>query len=138
MLYEKGDDQMEQELSREVWQKVIEWLDSTKEFVIDQAPVLIQETLRYYHLSIIFGIVILSIIFLSSLAFFLYHFFHPIYEEYNFMSGKTIVSLLFGGLISLISFVILFCIIDDAIKIHVAPKYFLIQKFTKIIKGNDK
>ena len=54
------------------------------------------------------------------------------------MEPKTFVCMMLGGIATFLTFCLLIGEIDAAIKIRVAPKYFLVQKFSKMIVGSQK
>jgi len=113
--------------STQVWQYLIEYIEHTKDFMLEQAPEVIQEVLRYEKIAASLNAITMVILLIVALGAANYFWKHPEFDKYG---SRDCIST-FGILIPLVAvvpcFVQLFLSIDKLIKIGVAPKYFLMS-----------
>lgn len=119
----------------ELLNEIVEYLKISKEFIIEQAPDLIIQTLKYKTYSCYFSIIFFSILFMCSSFSFYYFINHPVYEELRSyqtipdISAKTFMGRIMSGFILFLSFISLLTCADQLVKIKISPKYFLIELF---------
>lgn len=111
----------------QVWYELIEHIENTKDFVLEQAPDIIQQALKYERFSASFNAGVMAILLAASLGTAYYFWKHPTLDKYD---SRDFLSV-FGVFIPLIAavpfFAQLYISIDNLIKINIAPKYFLIN-----------
>jgi hypothetical protein len=119
-------------MNEEISTKLLEYLQKTSDFALEQMPDIVIQTLKYQKFSIYLNMLTMGflIILCAGLAYYFYT--HPKFDKYG---DKTILST-FGvfiplGLI-LIFLVDLIIATDNVIKINIAPKYYLIELFSKL------
>lgn len=112
-------------MNEEVTKKIIEYLESTKDFFLEQAPDVIKQMIAYESFTCIFAITISGLLFLGVCIFWLYMYKNPNKkDEYcGWNCARCVLPLallpLFGMLV---------CSIDNYVKIKMAPKYYIMQK----------
>jgi hypothetical protein len=118
---------MEDQIKTQIWEKLFGYVEDTKDFVLEQAPEIVQQVLQYEKTSAY----LTSFLMLGLMAVaisFGYHFWkYPTLDKYGsreFLSFMVpIISLMV-----IAPLFIQFCIdIDKLMKIYIAPKYFLIE-----------
>ncbi len=113
----------------QILEKLLEYLQSTQDFVLKETPEVIQEALKYHYFSNVislisccFGIVILSCVF--------YYFYtHPNPDKYESRDMLSTMICAMSPMITLFLIVSILHYSDVLIKICYAPKYFLIELF---------
>ena len=126
-------------MSEELQNKIVEYLQKTESFIASEAPAFIQEALNFYfYKELIF--LILSIVgcavFLLMMIFWWSKKFANLVEEIDRHAPKEMISLtfsLFTILVSVIPVSSFFCRLLGLIQICVAPKLYLIEKFTEVL-----
>lgn len=109
----------------EIAQKLLDYLDATKDLVLEQAPDIFQQIIRYETISTIYGIVIFSTILLGIICASIYMYRNPSGDKY---SGYNLTRCMIPIIFIPIFFIQLLFSVDALIKIKVAPKYYIIQK----------
>jgi hypothetical protein len=121
------------ETSPEIWEKLLEYLETTKDFVIAQSPSLLQETMNYHKISnfILATVCLIGIFVCAYIAY--YNYMYPTIDKYDNVSLVNCMAGLFScvGLLPCIG--IFIASVDHLIKIYVAPKYFLIEKIREML-----
>lgn len=110
-------------------EKVLEYLKDAGDFVISEAPVIVQQTLKYELISTWTGMGINFLILVICLSFLYYFMFYPKYDKYESLAFGTMMGRLVTSYISAVVFVFLIKEMDKLIKLYTAPKLFLIQYF---------
>ena len=110
----------------QILQKLLEYLQNTEDFVLEQVPELVQQALKYEKISSYLnsGLMIL----LLNIAIYLGYYFwkHPVLDKYGSREFGSILCTLIPCIASLLFFIQLCYSVDTLIKIYIAPKYFLI------------
>ena len=116
-------------MQEEVVQSLLQYLQNTQDFILDQVPQVVQEALRYEKISA--SITALFMVCLLAAAAFVFHHFwkYPALDSYGSRTVSSVMGMYIPGAISTIFFILLAASVDRLIKIHIAPKYFLIQLF---------
>jgi uncharacterized membrane protein YhdT len=120
-------------VKEEISQKLLEYLQNTEEFVLDQVPEVIQQVLKYEKISsyLSAGLMILLLSIAICIGFYFWR--HPTLDKYGsreFLSFMPIVSCIAIPIL----FVQLCYSVDKLVKIYIAPKYFLISLISSLRK----
>jgi hypothetical protein len=119
-------------MNEKILQKLLDYLQNTEDFVLEEVPEIIQQALKYEkissHLNAGLMIILLSLAITIG-----YHFWkYPTLDKY----GSREMGSFLGAFIPLIIaplFFVQFCYsIDKLVKIYIAPKYFLITLVSSI------
>ena len=116
--------ELEEQLSL-VLKKALNVAEKSGEFVIEQAPLLLQEFYRWHIASHIMG----SLFFLLTLIPFIYFYKKTDWEEYD-ISFEGFMAIVFGC-ITVITLIVSIINIYQLVFIIVAPKLYLIEYFLK-------
>ena len=115
--------------SDNVMQKFIDYMENTKDFVLEQAPDVIQQVFRYEKISTIVSSITVGILLLIALSVAYYFWKYPTLDKYESRDLSSTFGVFFP-LVAVIPLFIQLCYsIDKLIRIGVAPKYFLLQLF---------
>lgn len=110
-------------MNEELIKKIIEYMESSKDFIVEQAPDIIQQMLKYETFNNIFGLIIAVIILFVSIGVF-------IYGKYSNKTDKIYFNVY--NYVSIWLFIAAFAIsafaINNLVKIKISPKYFVIEK----------
>lgn len=116
-------------MKQEILEKLLEYLNETQDFVLEQVPQVIQQAIRYEKISaILIGSLMLLLLLVAGFVFF-HAWRYPNFDSHGSRATSSVASMLISGMPSPILFVQLCYSIDRLIKIYLAPKYFLIQLF---------
>lgn len=119
-------------MKEQIIDKLIQYIEQSKDFILDQAPEVLLQTLRYQKTSNWFGMFIslLMIIILISIAF--YIFMNPKFDKYDSRDFFSVFGVLVPSLISIPFFCAFLSCTDTLMKLYLAPKYFLLEHFLKM------
>lgn len=118
----------------QVWQKLIEYMESTGDFLLEQAPDLIQQVLRYEKIAALVSTITAVTLLAIALSFAYYFWNYPGLDKHGSRDFPSILGLMLPLAAFLPLLILLMCSVDKIIKICVAPKFFLIELFLKISK----
>lgn len=122
------------EINKELAKQFLDLLTGTKEFILTQAPEVIQQLLHYKTIMYIYGMVIYAIVWILGLGIIPYFGSKKNRKDYGWDSD-TWSWFGFSWAITLTISIPLFVeIIPDFILINTAPKVYLIEYLTKLIK----
>ena len=114
-------------MKEQILQKLIEYIQNTGDFVLEQAPEVIQQALSYEKIAA-YLITALMLLLLSTAIFAGYYFWkHPVLDACGSRNAGSFLGVLIPCTVSPLLFVQLCYSIDKLVKIYIAPKYFLIQ-----------
>lgn|SRR5574338_702828 len=113
-------------MENEILQKLLIYLENTKDFILAECPDIFQQIIRYEKICAIIGLCVIGSLVLIGSIYFLYAFFNSKGEIMN----KCPFIILPIFLIPALLLCSLECI-NTLIKLNVAPKYFLIEKLIK-------
>lgn len=116
-------------MDEKIKEKILNYLENTKDFVLDQAPDIIQQALRYHYINALFGIITCFFILVILISVSYYSYSHPKLTQYGSWETSTFVFCFFPFIVCIPIFGAFLCDIDKFIKITTAPKYFLITLF---------
>jgi hypothetical protein len=114
-------------MNEEITKKLLEYIDKTGDFLLEQAPEVLQQALKYHYYSSLIYSVFFIIGFLFSISIGYYFYFYPNLDEYG---NRDLASILLPpySLIGIFATLASLCYeIDKLMKITLAPKYFLIN-----------
>lgn len=109
----------------QILQKLLEYLQNTEDFVLEQVPEIIQQVLRYEIISTYMGAGILLFIIILCIGLNIY-----LWKYSEDTIKNTITSSIIYPISSIalpFLFIQFCCLIDKLVKIYIAPKYFLID-----------
>jgi small-conductance mechanosensitive channel len=118
---------LEKTMKEEVVEKILEYLNETQDFVLEQLPQVIQQALRYEKVAAFVLATLMLVLLTLAIFVFYYSLQHPGLDKYGSRSTASVLGMFLPGALSAFLF-IQFCVsADRLIKIYLAPKYFLIQ-----------
>lgn len=119
-------------MKEQVVRQLLEYIENTKDFVLEQAPDVLLQALRYEKFSNFLGglLSFALIVFTLSIAYYCWK--NPALDEYDHRDFLSAMGVFIPLVISPLLFVQLLTCIDKLIKIYVAPKYFLLQLVLKM------
>ena len=109
----------------EIINKLIEYIEGTKDFILDQAPCIVQEILAYDTKSTVLWLCFACILAACGIGVCLYGIFSK-KSTYD----KPLA--MFAYFVTPMVFVAIFACCDNLIKIKVAPKYYVLEKIIKM------
>lgn len=118
-------------MKEEITQKILSYIDGTKDFVLAELPEVIQQALKYEKISAIFWVVLLSIFIPFLITFAYYSYKHPILTKYDNWEAISCIKVVIPCFLLIPATVGYIANILDLIKICVAPKYYLISFILK-------
>jgi len=113
-------------------EKLIEYLQNSQDFLLEQMPEVIQQALTYEKMSAYFSAGLMLVLLIIGLSIAFYAWKHPKLDSYGHRSGPSLFALLVSLGFSPLFFVQICISIDKLLKIYVAPKYYLIQLFVNL------
>lgn len=110
-------------------EKLIEYLENSQDFMLEQMPEIIQQALAYNKVSAMCGTGIMLGLLVAALFTAFYSWKRPALDVDGSRSSFSAISLI--GSIAAIPMIFsgLWINIDKLLKIYIAPKYYLIQLF---------
>jgi hypothetical protein len=118
-------------MKEEVINQLIEYMEQSKDFILQEAPDIIREMFLYEKISAWCGFIFCVFCFFSCISVFIYSWYYPSLDNYGCLKTETFMPRLFSTVLSFLAFIGLISNLDTLIKIYFAPKYFII----KIILG---
>ena len=114
-------------MDKDVLEKALDYLKETQEFVIDQAPEVIIQILRYEKISCIFGLIFSCIGIFLLLSFAFYCIFFPKLDNNGYRDCISVMGCFIPFALITPLFVSAITLTDRLLKIYISPKYFLID-----------
>lgn len=115
--------------------QIIAWLESGAGFIQKEMPLYIEELIRYkaIYLSINFfislGVIIISSIVICSFTKKISHL-----ERYDDRTDFFISGCIIASFVAIVAFIVFICFFDPFLKIHIAPRVYLIDYLKTIIQ----
>src|ERR1700688_4041455 len=123
---------MQEQAKEQMIQKLIEYMESSKDFLLEQSPELIQQALKYEKVSAYFSATLMVVLLSVAVPVGYYFFKNPTLDKYGFREIGSFLGAFISFIITPIFFVQLCYSVDKLLKIYISPKYFLIQLLMKI------
>ena len=105
--------------------KLIEYIEGTKDFILEQAPDIIQQILEYDTKSTILWLCLACIVALCGAAL-------CVHGYFSTQSTFEKPYLIFAYMLTPFAIIAIFACCDNLIKIKIAPKYYVLEKIIKI------
>lgn len=118
---------MQEQSKDHIYQELLKHMESTKDFVLEQAPEVIQQALKYEKIAAFVSAALMTVLLVIALGVAYYFWKNPMFDKYGSREMHSLLGIFIPILISPLFFVQFCMAIDILIKIHVAPKYFLIN-----------
>lgn len=122
-------------MNEKISEKLLEYLQRTEDFVLEQSPEILKEALRYERIRSFISVLLMAVLFVSALSAAWYFWKHPTLDKYESRDTISFLGVLIPICLSPLFFVQLCSSVDSLIKIYVAPKYFLISLIMSLNKG---
>ncbi len=110
-----------------IQQKLIDYLEGTHDFLLEQAPEVIQQVLRYETISSITCCIFLVASLVVVTAIMYYNWKHPVLDTYKSRTPSNVLGLFLPAVLLAGLFPSAVFTVNKLIMLWVAPKYFLIQ-----------
>ena len=115
-----------------IQQKLLEYLENSHDFILDEMPEVIQQALTYERLSALFTAVLMFVLIITACTVFYYCWMNPSLDKYGSRNMSNVMGMVIPGSFMGL-FTVTFCSsFDKLLKIYIAPKYYLIQLFVDI------
>ena len=121
-------------MKEEIIDKLLDYVKVTEDFLIEQAPEVIQQALRYETISAMFGVGLGTLALIASIGLFWYWAYNPNLDGYGDWTGPSIVRVIISGTLIIPLIGMWIPTIFELIKLLVAPKYYLIQLILEMRK----
>lgn len=121
-------------MKEEITQKILSYIEGTKDFVLEQLPDVIQQALKYEKICAILWIALLSVFIPCLIIFACYSYKHPVIDKYGSLDTFSCVKIVLPCFFLIPSVIGYFGNIFTLLKICIAPKYYLIS-FVLKMKG---
>ena len=113
--------------SNQMLDTLLSYMENTKDFVLEQAPDVIKQALKYETISSYIDAIFMFILLTAALCIAYYIWKNPNIDKYGSWATSSVVPFAASLILSPFFVLALCCAIDKIVKIHVAPKYFLIN-----------
>lgn len=113
-------------MTDEIIKQLLEYINQSKDFVLEQAPDLINEILTYEKYSSIYQIIIFFSVLIISLSYF-YNQFPLERDKFDFVKTEYLFKACISGFITFVCTGATISNLIKLVKIYTAPKYFLIE-----------
>lgn len=117
---------MQEQAKEQMIQKLIEYMESSKDFLLEQSPELIQQALRYEKASAYFSSALMAILLCAAVSIGYYFWKNPTLDKYGSREMGSFLGAFIPLIITPMFFVQLCYSVDKLLKLYIAPKYFLI------------
>jgi hypothetical protein len=121
-------------MNEKILQKLLDYLQNSEDFALEQIPEIVQEALKYEKVSAYLSIGLMLLL-LSIAAYIGYHSWkHPTLDKYGSREIGSFLGVAIPFCTAPMLFIQFCCSVDKLIKMHLAPKYFLIELVTSMKK----
>ena len=114
-------------MNEKICEQILEYMKGTGDFILQEMPDVVQQTLKYHYFSSIFTLCVAIPIFIAAVFFLFFFLFNIKLDKYDNWTSMTFGCIWTSVLISILSFMFTVSAIDNLIKISYAPKYFIIS-----------
>jgi hypothetical protein len=123
---------MQNQMQEKILETLINYLQNTESFVIEQMPEIISQTLKYEKMSCIMGLSTSIFFMILAVSIGCYFLINPTLESYGNRSMASFMGACLPLTLSLMLLTPVCAYIDKLVKINLAPKYFLIKLFMEM------
>lgn len=116
----------------QILEKLLFYLQNTGDFILEQAPDVVQQALRYEKISAYFSSAVLFALLTIALCVGIYNLKNPKLTKYDDWQFQTLISVVIPAMALAPLLFGLYAEIDKIIKLTIAPKYYLIQLFMNL------
>jgi hypothetical protein len=113
----------------QILEKLLEYLQSTQDFVLKESPEVIQQALRYHYLSNVILLISCCVAIVLLSCVFYYFYTHPNLDKHESRDMLSTIGCAMSPFFIIMLTASFLHYSDNLIKISYAPKYFLIQLF---------
>ena len=117
-------------MKEEIYHKLLQYLEKTEDFLLEQSPQIMQEALRYHKVSNTLMLIVIFIAFIFLTGFWIYLWKNPEYDKYESYTCFYVMKAWFSIIFVIPLWGIGLSCIDTLLKIYLSPKYFLIGLFS--------
>jgi hypothetical protein len=123
-------------MKEQIINKLIEYLQQSRDFALEQIPDVILQTLRYKIISSYIESVLMIVLIIASIIVSYYFWKHPKLDKYGDKTGASYFGTFMPLVLVLIFFADMCSTVDVIIKIYIAPKFYLLELLmSKLAKG---
>lgn len=122
-------------MNNEFTQKLLEYLQRTEDFALEQLPDIFLQALRYHKISAWLSIFLMIVVISGLICLMVYFCKYPTLDSYGHRDFVSFYIPFMVPFIALACFVSLCISVDRLIKIYVAPKYYLISLIAGTLNG---
>lgn len=121
-------------MNEKITEKLLQYLQSTEDFILEHAPDTIMQIFKYEKISTIYqlALMIVLLFIFSILGIYIYN--NPSLDKYGSREAPSFLIPLICTFVSPIFFVQTCFLIDRLVKMYMAPKYFLIEMVLNLKK----
>lgn len=119
-------------MKEEILKKLLEYIQASGDFILEQAPDIIKQALAYEKISTWFCTILMFVLVTIGLSVAYYFWKHPKFDSYNSRTISSFFGVMIPSIVVPLLFIQFCSCVDTLIKIYIAPKYFLIQLITKL------
>lgn len=116
-------------MQEQLIQKILDYLEQTEDFVLEQAPDVILQVLRYERITSILGAIFLCVLFFVALIAGYYFWKYPTVDKYGSRETSSVMGVMIPCVFLPFLLIQVCLTVDKLIKLYTAPKFFLIELF---------
>ncbi len=124
----------ENQVKDQIFQKLLQYLQKTEDFALEQSPEIIKQVLKYEKINSFITACLMVALLTGALSIAWYFWKYPTLEKWGGRDLGSIFGLILPLCISPMFFIQLCYSVDTLIKMYISPKYFLIS----LIMSMDK
>ena len=114
-------------MNEKISEKLLEYMQRTDDFFLEQSPALIKQALEYEKISAWLEVVIFTSLLLGAMSIAYYSWKHPSLDKYGTRETGSFLGVFMPLIFIPLVLVGIYSSIDTLIKISIAPKYFLLK-----------
>lgn len=114
-------------MKEQVIEKLLEYMQRSEDFLLEQVPDVLQQALRYQIISNWVGAIVTGLLAIVAVVVACYFWRNPKLDEYGSWTMDTLFFVMVPLLLLLPLAATCYGAIDNLIKLYMAPKYYLVQ-----------
>lgn len=111
----------------EIANKLLQYLERSKDFLLEETPIVIQQALKYEKISCLLSMIFILVLMCVGTIIAYSCWKNPKLTEFKNWEITSIFGVIIPLLFSPVFICQFYCSLDKMIKIYIAPKYFLIS-----------